>query len=581
MKRKLLLLIFVCTYGLGNVFADADPAVVFFIYPPSGATGNYSNDYAVVSQSWTVPDMLDPANAIIGDLVIAFDATDSLICDPPVITDVDGKIAVLWRGACEFGAKALACQDAGAIAVVIVNHSGEPVGMGGGVEGINVTIPTVMVSTSTGGIISDAIGNGETLTIFHGNKTGFYGNDIGIKPELAIKAAQFSSILLLSQDETEFDIPLGAWITNFGSNDQTGVLLSAEISLDGSELYNETAGTSIDIASGDSAFVMLPVFSQTSYEAAIYDMTYTVVSDSIDEFDADNSESPNFAFSESLFTYSSFTDEANGPTNLSFSQPSGMSFEAQHCIHFSDANASRVVATGMTFALSTNAETIDGEVADIFLYEWTLEFEDILDDNFDQLDDIDLDLLSSGFYEYVGGDLEGENVFAEFEDIIDLDDDSRYLFCVRYENSEMFLGHDAAKNAYQATQDEFLQPLFSISSDEEWNVAGFGANTVPGIAVHMINANAVSVEEVSNNVDVTPYPNPAQNFIQIPFNDVSGLASINVFDISGKLVETIVVSINSGETLKFDVSNLENGMYTFGLRYEDGNVSNFNVVINK
>jgi hypothetical protein len=56
-------------------------------------------------------------------MAFATDATaaDSLACNA-VTSDVNGKIAVLYRGDCQFGVKAKNAQDAGAIAVIIINN---------------------------------------------------------------------------------------------------------------------------------------------------------------------------------------------------------------------------------------------------------------------------------------------------------------------------------------------------------------------------------------------------------------------------------------------------------------------------
>ncbi|PKA81889.1 PA domain-containing protein [Ulvibacter sp. MAR_2010_11] len=69
-------------------------------------------------------------------------------CDP--VTNggaLAGKIAIVRRGSCEFGAKALAAEMAGAIAVIVVNNNPDPpIVMGGGAVGDQVTIPAVMVA---------------------------------------------------------------------------------------------------------------------------------------------------------------------------------------------------------------------------------------------------------------------------------------------------------------------------------------------------------------------------------------------------------------------------------------------------
>ena len=577
MKRNLLFILFAFIYTIGNA------QVVFYVQPPSVFEGNYTLTFAdLASGDWGVSDLEDPANAVEGELAMALDGSadsDSLVCEPPVISDVDGKIAVLYRGACEFGAKALAAQDAGAVAVVIINNGGLPIEMGGGVEGINVTIPVVMISTAAGAILREAIIAGG-MTAFIGNKTGFYGNDIGIKSYGPVRARNASNIQLLSQDDTEFEVQTGAWITNFGSNDQMNVVLSAVINMDGSELYNESA-TAIDILSGDSAFVALPTFSQATYDLGMYEMTYTLTTDSLDEFPADDTFEANFRMSENLYSYAEIVDEAAGPSNVKYTSSTTSGGELHSCIAFQDPNGSRVAPLGLTFSTSTFGEGLDGEVVSVYLYEWTLQFEDINDPDYTGIDEIDLDLLSSGVFEYVGDDLSGLNVYTAFEDVIELEDNVRYFFCVATESETVRFGHDITKVDYQTTQDIFLQAMFPLSDGTDWFLNGFGTDWAPGIAVHMVNVNALSVDEVSDNNNITPYPNPAQDFIQIPLNDVSGLTTVQIFDLAGKLVETQTISVTPGEVLQFNVSNLENGIYTFGLRYENGNISNFNVVIAK
>ena len=73
-------------------------------------------------------------------------------CDPIINGgDLNGKIAVIRRGECEFGFKALAAQNEGAVAVIMVNNvAGDPIVMGGGVFGDQVTIPLFMLSNEDG-----------------------------------------------------------------------------------------------------------------------------------------------------------------------------------------------------------------------------------------------------------------------------------------------------------------------------------------------------------------------------------------------------------------------------------------------
>ncbi len=70
---------------------------------------------------------------------------------------VNGNIALIQRGVCEFGLKALNAQNAGAVAVVIYNNQNdEPVSMGGGASGGSVTIPVISIGQSQGAALRTA-----------------------------------------------------------------------------------------------------------------------------------------------------------------------------------------------------------------------------------------------------------------------------------------------------------------------------------------------------------------------------------------------------------------------------------------
>ena len=92
-------------------------------------------------------------------------------CEPVTNSgDLSGKIALIRRGVCEFGFKALVAQNAGAIAVVVINNvEGPPIIMAGGDFGDQVTIPALMISDVTGAAIVAELEAGNTV-----NSTMFF-----------------------------------------------------------------------------------------------------------------------------------------------------------------------------------------------------------------------------------------------------------------------------------------------------------------------------------------------------------------------------------------------------------------------
>jgi Zn-dependent metalloprotease len=73
---------------------------------------------------------------------------------------VSGKIALVDRGSCEFGVKALNAQNAGAVAVIVADNQPGLILMGPGAVGAQVTIPAVSVQQTTGASLRTALAAG-------------------------------------------------------------------------------------------------------------------------------------------------------------------------------------------------------------------------------------------------------------------------------------------------------------------------------------------------------------------------------------------------------------------------------------
>jgi extracellular elastinolytic metalloproteinase len=80
------------------------------------------------------------------------------------VADVTGKIAIVDRGLCQFGTKALMAQNAGAVGVIICNFEDATIGMAGGDDGAQVTIPVIMIGLGLCTDLRAFAGNGLSLT---------------------------------------------------------------------------------------------------------------------------------------------------------------------------------------------------------------------------------------------------------------------------------------------------------------------------------------------------------------------------------------------------------------------------------
>lgn len=518
------------------------------------------------------PDLNDPANITQGFAAIVSDGTaaDSLGCEAIVNTaDIAGKIAMVYRGACEFGLKALNAENAGAIAVVIINNQGAPVGMGAGVNGPDVTIPVVMISTDAGAALRSEVDAGNVEMLI-GSVFGLFPYNMSINKGTVL-IPQFGALPKpLASDANEFSVTMGSWVKNFGSEEQTDVSITGVITENGTEVYNETS-TTVTIASGDSAFLALPLFSQNEYDG-YYEGTYTINSPFMDQdgFTSDDAFTFNFLI-DSLFTYAPVDSAERRPVSSDHFRVTGTNPNFSNCAAFQNANANRVRAEGIwVSAAKAGAVSMDGEVLEARLIEWNDVFTGVANATFNNLVTLD---VADYFYT---SDLSQQMVYIPFNQPYTLEDNKRYLFCAFSPATDVFLGYsqtiDQTRN--ELTYDE---PQFFINDNGTWGT--FGPDVVSAVGVRMVSS-AVGIDDL-DRVELTPFPNPANEIIRIPVQGLSGTATLEIFNTAGAKVAERVTSIGGDEVLTVNVNDIPAGVYMFNLNFQDGKYSSFRVVVTK
>ncbi len=566
--------------------------VTFLINPPSVNAGGYSLTWAdAAGGDWSMPDPTDPANAV-EDTVVIY--RDTLACAPALnASEIDGQIAMVFRTDCQFGVKAFNAQNAGAVAVIIVNDEPGLVNMAGGTDGPNVTIPVIMVETNTGDLLYDEITNGGTVTAFIGNKFGYFGDDIGISQSDVLRARQFATPIGLAADNTEFSVPLGAWIYNYGANDQTNVSINATVTLAGNVIYDEDvlAGT---LLSTDSIWVALPVFSMATYSQDYYSVEYTVSSDATDEFDFDNEVNADFMFTENEYSYGTVDPVTSMPVVGQYTRINEFSVVFGACTHFSDPNASRKAALGMTFSATTGTDiSLINELITLEVFEWNDPVTDFNDDDFNISQ---LDGIAQGEYIY-SEDLQEEQIYIPFtnpsntseETPIVLEDNKHYLFCVQSNSEEVFIGYDNTLD-----YDENIRGIDNDGvtfhgdghittvgrSNNNWTSLAFGTDLSASTLINMVDVTELGIEQEETVKLDNAYPNPAVDMITVPLNGLTGVGTLNIVDVSGKVVYNEQVNLSASK-LMIDVTDIPSGMYVFNLNLENGKRSTFNVVVSK
>lgn len=134
--------------------------------------GSIAGKYAVREASFT--PALSDVDPIEAELVLVDDNTTTLADGGTGTTadgcealsngaEIDGKIAFVERGGCEFDIKVVNAENAGAIAVLVYNVAGDPIVMNGSPD--LVGIPALMIGQADGNLILAELEAGETVNI--------------------------------------------------------------------------------------------------------------------------------------------------------------------------------------------------------------------------------------------------------------------------------------------------------------------------------------------------------------------------------------------------------------------------------
>jgi hypothetical protein len=493
---------------------------------PMPIQGNYTFTWADPAGGWGTPDFLIPGTFVQDTLMMVDDGSPGLNAQGnpisaegcnPLINDLTGKIAVIYRNTCEFGAKALNAQNAGAVAVIIINREPGVIAMGAGAAGANVTIPIVMIQDSDGALITAAMAGGPVVMLL-GNKTGLFANDAGLALGTTLISKQGAVPTWLAQNGSEFNFEVGTRVYNYGNQPQSNMSLTATVTDPAGATVYSNSVANITLASGDSLDVYpggastLPQFSLATYAPGRYTLTYTVSLSGADDYAADNSLSSDFVIQDSMYSFAQLDVATGMPNPGNFYRPGTNNQTYSVCSVINDANASRMAVTGVHFAATTSAASgvlLDGEEMALYLYKWEDAFTDLNDAN---LGFNALTQVASGYY-YYPSDLQGDMVYGQYTTPVVLEDNQRYLACVQTVNLELYMGHESNTD-YNWNANQYLQPMTPNESDGTYYAAGFGFELPSSVVVHVIDANSIGLNE-STSINGMAYPNPATDNVTI------------------------------------------------------------------
>ncbi len=310
MFKKLLTTLVVC-FAIGAATTTAQETLVL-VNSPANIAGSFGFTNSVTADNWGA----DPSTGTwTADVAIVDDEVDPNpdACTPVMNTaEMAGKIAIVDRGACNFSLKAYHAQEAGAIAVIIVNNAPGAglFNMLAGDSATSVVVPVVFITYEDGQLVKDELANGPVnMTI----GSVVFANNIGVANTGILRAP--NGVMPVAQAEALLTpIDLGTIIANNGQNNATNISLDGKIDFtpigggSATTVYEESASLAgLDVDS--SELVTLPAY--TAIEGAgTYEINYLIASDSIDGLGDDNEITTSFVLSENVYTKSQW-DLAN------------------------------------------------------------------------------------------------------------------------------------------------------------------------------------------------------------------------------------------------------------------------------
>ena len=578
--KKLILSIVVAT---GSFVATSQ--VIFSAQSPASVAGLYSFTSNGDGSSWGLLNLNNPADAITAELMLVEDGTPGTNLQGHPISqegcsalnnDLTGKIAVIYRNTCSFGVKCLNAQTAGAIGVIIVNREPGLINMAGGAEGATVMIPVTFINDTDGAALISAMGSGPVV-VFIGNKQGVFANDIGSLVKDRLVPTAFSYPTSISNTAAELSFDLGIQVRNFGSANQTGATVTANVDFGGSSVYNEIS-PAFAILSGDSAMITFSPLSLATYSnAGTYSLSYTINLTSPDDDASDNVYTTEFQLNDTLFCLAPLDAVTNYPISTGGTQPSTFTNEYGSCIVFRNAKADSIAARGIYFSAMTNlVDSLMGQSITVAAYKVVSTFVDLNDAPATGSVDIG-DPVAIGYYYYPDGlqaNLQKTVIYQPFDNEIVLENDTRYLFCASAASKTVFIGYNTKLN-YEMNVSYYAQPLVPVITDGATNLVGFGGDNVPALAVQVESILSLGVKE-NKTIEGKVYPNPATDEVYVSMK-AEGSAKLIVTDISGKTVMNNTINLVDGKS-KVNMASLTTGMYIFNVVLENGTSSQFNVV---
>lgn len=519
-----------------------------------------------------------------------------------------GKFALIYRGSCEFGSKALAAQNAGATGVIIVNNLLGVAGMGAGADGINVTIPVVMVTTEAGNDIKTQLLNNIPVNVsLTAWRFDSIANPIDIGymndgPLFSVGKAIPSHQVLGSADDS-FRVYSGGRFYNFSSMDFDTINLQGRFSYN----PNFTGGTFTQIDSNfisyyfntpittlDSVLFLkldtinnnLVGFDLNDAPLGRYSMRNTVLSIPFTETNSaqlNNDWTYEMAITDSIYSKCEYNFNSNTPTANSYINVNATNnYYWGPVLYIRNGSYKANSAQVMIMRDVIEDSTFNGQEVSVSLFKWT----DVNGDN--NIDGVnanpsELEEVGNGSYTLSANDfvpITGLPLNITLNNLLTpgspltLDADSRYWLVVALGNNNTYgIGTDyyADYSGNLAGNVSRGNPLYDITASTMYG-GGFANGGSPSIALHM-SVDPVGIRDIvkfDGTAKVYPNPTSGNVNVSIALNNTSKEVSYEIVDITGKTITTTTKANVKNDIFTYNTNKLSNGTYFVNINTESG-----------
>jgi hypothetical protein len=495
---------------------------------------------------------------------------DSLGCDSTAAESLDGKIVLVRRGVCEFGAKALWAEKAGAKAVIIINHYNTAtqtgcttIGLGAGAVGAQVTVPVIFFPRSVGELIdADFAAGNKPRACF-------------LLPRMYDAAAAYHYATPVTQVDTLANMQVH--FVNRSSSVQTGLVVKADvIAPDGS-----VASIPVNIASLDPGVDTTIVFP--GYLPPTLVGTFKILYSNNKYTEGRDTLTRTFIQTAHTWATDNFVIDPQGigPTNAQFQMNSFKHQVGGLCLTGDDPAGAKATFASFGIANKDSVYVDGGDPGSndilVIVYDGDIDNDGVIDvpGTFEEMDD-NFQQVGFGTYTMGANEVNDSIVSVPVGDLlgnsfVEMKPNHPYYISLKYDG--LLAGHGRCVRFSNTIGEFYLNfPTTPVYVDQMYS--GWSGATVIQ-RLHTEGFNPIVSGTQSPRLDaskVTLSPNPAIDMVNIDFD----LASLNkavvvrLLDVTGNVVATEIRREFQNGRISLNTSTLPSGAYVAWVTSNEG-----------